>query len=73
MNPEIGKLFNEIDELEKVVGFLRDYSMVIRIKDLKLKIKSISLSLNPQIPEKYAKMSAVELLEGLGQYDVGNR
>lgn len=78
MNPEISKLFDEIEQLKDDLEYYskheheemyslqnyRKYHIAIRYEF----IKKISTTLNPQIPQKYASMSRDEILGGIGQY-----
>lgn len=76
MNPEISVLFDEIAELEEFRGdcyesgsLMTYFKVGYEIHGIKVRIKEISATLNPQIPEKYVSMSREEILEGIGQYD----
>uniref|UniRef100_UPI00359C4FD1 hypothetical protein n=1 Tax=Lactococcus garvieae TaxID=1363 RepID=UPI00359C4FD1 len=67
MNPEISELFELIAEHENdLFCHLDPCPFVKRAVD---RIKEVSTTLNPQIPEPYASMSRDEILERIGQYD----
>ncbi|WP_307984592.1 hypothetical protein [uncultured Lactococcus sp.] len=79
MNPEISELLEMIELLDTVLKEIKEEK--IRVPALnklklgyvlfvyKLRVKEISATLNPQIPEPYASMSREEILERIGQYD----
>lgn len=76
MNPEISVLFDEIAELEEFRGVCYESGSLMtyfkagyEIYGIKVRIKEISATLNPQIPEPYASMSRDEILGGIGQYE----
>ena len=79
MNPEISKLFEEIEFCAMVLKKARQgeikapvrskLKLFLWILECKEKIKEISATLNPQIPEPYASMSRDEILERIGWYD----
>ncbi|MDC0826073.1 hypothetical protein [Lactococcus petauri] len=68
MNPEISELFELIAEHDNdLFCYLDPCPFMKRAID---RIKEISATLNPQIPEPYASMSRAEILGGIGQYEI---
>ncbi|MCT0061973.1 hypothetical protein EFK34_11750 [Lactococcus lactis subsp. lactis] len=78
MNPRISELFDELDCITSIVNNIHAGSLcasesirtklLIKAIDNQLEIDSIRHSLNPQIPEPWASMSADEIIKGLGVY-----
>ena len=78
MNPRISELFDELDCITSIVNNIHAGSLfasesirtklLIKAIDNQLEIDSIRYSLNPQIPEPWASMSADEIIKGLGVY-----
>ena len=69
MNPEISEMFDLIAEHDELDCPLNPCPLRKAAVD---RIKEISATLNPQIPEKYASMSRDEILGGIGQYETDN-
>lgn len=75
MNPEISKLFEILEifkESHTVNWGFSQMAQDFALDTVKSKIKEISATLNPQIPEPYASMSRDEILGGIGRYDICN-
>ena len=78
MNPYISELFDELDFITSIANNIHAGSLFasesIRKKLLRKAIDNlreidvIRHSLNPQIPEPWASMSADEIIKGLGVY-----
>ena len=78
MNPRISELFDELDFITSIANNIHAGSLFasesIREKLLRKAIDNlreidfIRHSLNPQIPEPWASMSADEIIKGLGVY-----
>ncbi|MFP7258681.1 hypothetical protein [Lactococcus lactis] len=78
MNPRISELFDELDFITSIANNINAGSLfasesirvelLIKAIDNQLEIDFIRYSLNPQIPEPWASMTADEIIKGLGVY-----
>ena len=78
MNPRISELFDELDFITSIVNNINAGSLfasesirvelLIKAIDNQCEIDFIRYSLNPQIPEPWASMTADEIIKGLGVY-----